>query len=349
MSKQTVAITGGTGHIGFMVLVGALSAGYRVRAIVRKQDQIAKIQAPKAIQPYLSSLEPIVIPDLSAPAAFDALGEDIWGIIHIASPTFSGRATVNVGEFISTARRITQNVLDFAANTPSVKRVVVTSSISSVLPSLDSKPDPKTFFTSQSPISTELLESPPEEALDTFAYTLSKISVAQMVRDYVESSAPSFSLVSIMPGTTVGPNELAASPSDLLAGSNTVVLAPLLGYGFPPIPSIISHVDDVVYAHVKALTLEVPSGSMTSVLPVFNSKEDETPFEWDDAIRIAKERFPNAVKKGIFPCGGSVPVARFPADSTKDETLLDRKFKSYEQAVGDVISQYLELHSLVAS
>lgn len=190
---------------------------------------------------------------------------------------------------------------------------------------------------------TRRLESLPEEAPEAQAYVLSKIYVADKVRSFVESNSVGFSVVNVIPGTTIGPNELAASPREVIAGSNMSALGPLLGIKFSPIPSILSHIDDVAFAHVKALDVDVPPGSIANSLPVFNSKANPAPFDWDDSIQIVREDFPEA--ESLFPLGGTVPVARLWADSTADEELLGRKFKGYREAVGDVVRQYIELAS----
>lgn len=112
---------------------------------------MAKIKAVETIQPYLSQLELVLIPDITVPGAFDAVADGLWAMIHVASPTFSGFGEVNVSEFCSTSWRVTQSVLHFAANTPSVKRVVITSSISAIIPRFfDTAPhDSQGFYTSQ--------------------------------------------------------------------------------------------------------------------------------------------------------------------------------------------------------
>ncbi|CAG9990100.1 unnamed protein product, partial [Clonostachys byssicola] len=348
--SNNIKITGVSGHIGCRVLAEALASGHRVRAVLRKESQMAKIKAVASVQPYLSQLELVLIPDVTVPGAFDTVADGLWAIIHVASPTFSGFGEVNVSEFCSTSWCVTQSVLHFAANTPSVKRVVITSSISAIIPFFDTaQHDSQGFYTSQvhrrSPISIDGIESWPDHAPENVAYVLSKIFVAGCVRKYVQSTQPKlhFSVVSVLPGTTVGPNELASTPKELLVGSNMVVMGPLLGIKFAPIPSVVSHVDDVAYAHLKALDLDISPGEISSLLPVFNSKADPTPFKWDDAADIVQEKFPEATNSGMFPFGGTVPVTRVLADSTEDEKTLGREFKGYREAVVDVVGQYLTL------
>ena len=54
MPSDLVLITGGTGHIGFKVIVDALEAGYSVRAAIRdssKEETILSAKPIKTINP----------------------------------------------------------------------------------------------------------------------------------------------------------------------------------------------------------------------------------------------------------------------------------------------------------
>lgn len=353
-------VTGVSGHIGFRVLTEALVAGYRVYAVVRKEAQVAKIKAAGPVQPFLSQLELVVIPDLAAPGAFDVVPESVWAIIHIATPTFSGFEDVNVADFTATAWRLTLNVLDYAVKTTSVKRVVITSSISAITPYFKDSQDSSAFYTSKtpppdkqavgadpvagkSPVLVDRLKAMPEVVPEPTAYVLSKIYVADKVREFVESNRPGFSLTNVIPGATVGPNELASTPAELMAGSNLVALGPLMAVKFTPVPTVLSHIGDVSIAHVEALDLDLAPGEISNILPVFNSKADATPIEWDDSIRFVKEDFPEATASGLFPFGGTIPAQKVLADSTADEELLGKKFKGYKESVQELIQQYLRL------
>lgn len=75
-----------TGYIGFQTLVLALEAGYRLRAVVRKSEQIDKLRAHVQIQPFDKNLEFVVIPHLGEKGAFDQVLGGVIGIIHLASP-----------------------------------------------------------------------------------------------------------------------------------------------------------------------------------------------------------------------------------------------------------------------
>lgn len=67
-------------------MILALEAGYKVRAVVRKSDQIPKLQSHQRVQPYLSQLNFVVIPVLDDPNALASNLDGVTGILHLASP-----------------------------------------------------------------------------------------------------------------------------------------------------------------------------------------------------------------------------------------------------------------------
>ena len=68
------------------MLATALASGYRVRATVRKQEQIDTIKDAKSIKPHVNNLEIVVVPDILKEGAFDAALKDVIYVLHIASP-----------------------------------------------------------------------------------------------------------------------------------------------------------------------------------------------------------------------------------------------------------------------
>ena len=79
-------ITGGSGHLGYRVIVEALKAGYKVRAAVRTLEKAEIIKAAASVQPYLSTLEFVVVPNILADGAYDEASKGVSYILHSASP-----------------------------------------------------------------------------------------------------------------------------------------------------------------------------------------------------------------------------------------------------------------------
>lgn len=199
-------------------------------------------------------------------------------------------------------------------------------------------------YEGHSPISNDLVANIPKEAPEPFAYAISKVLAAQAVFDYVKNIKPAYSVVVVFPATTVGRNELIDNASELVSAGNTIPLAPLLGIPFMPVASVFSHIDDVAKAHIKSLGITVTPGSARKILPALNTATKPDAFAWDDVIGIVKASFPEAIASGTFPLGSSVPTLKGLVDSSQDEKDLGFRFKSYEDAVIDIISQYVGLH-----
>ncbi len=154
-----VLLTGATGFLGFQVLVDALKAGYHVRVAVRSEAKLSKVlNSPsiEALHPTPEQLSHVVVPDMAKPGAYDEAVKGVKYIIHCASPipTFGG-ANPPAPEtydayFVKPAIAGDEGMLHSAAKSPSVKRVVLTSSVVAITPFeyYMGKGDPKRVFKS---------------------------------------------------------------------------------------------------------------------------------------------------------------------------------------------------------
>lgn len=135
MSTPNLLITGATGHIGFRTLVEALKAGYIVHAAIRSAEKAAEILATPSIKAIGSDnkLSFVVVPDMLADKAYEKALEGITYVVHLASPL--SMATIEFErDVIQPAVRGTINILLCAKKVPTVKRVVITSSLVAVVP-----------------------------------------------------------------------------------------------------------------------------------------------------------------------------------------------------------------------
>lgn len=135
--SSLVLITGGTGHLGFKVLRDALDAGYRVRAAVRSQAKAESVRNNSFINAthYVDNLEFVIVPDLSVSGAYDEAVKGVDYVIHIASPITQGFSTQEdyKEKLIKPAVTGTVGILESAQKSPSVKRIVITSSLVAVV------------------------------------------------------------------------------------------------------------------------------------------------------------------------------------------------------------------------
>lgn len=84
---QRILLTGANGFIGAHILDVLLSKGHSVRAILRSQSKVDQVLAD--FPNYGSTLDFGIVPDITAPGAFDkAVVSDppFNSVIHTASP-----------------------------------------------------------------------------------------------------------------------------------------------------------------------------------------------------------------------------------------------------------------------
>ncbi|KAH9896111.1 D-lactaldehyde dehydrogenase [Cubamyces lactineus] len=130
-SPATVLVTGANGYIGLWAVLELLARGYTVRGAVRsasKVDVLAALVArkqPDAIHRFTG----YVVPDITAPGAFDDAVKGADGVVHTASPVSPPVDDPEV--YIRPAVEGTVGILASALKT-NVQRVVIVSSIASI-------------------------------------------------------------------------------------------------------------------------------------------------------------------------------------------------------------------------
>lgn len=282
-----------------------------------------------------------VVPDMLAPGAFDAAIKGVKYVIHIASPVF-GHVEVAPEDhhkhFIEPAVRGTIAMLEAAKASGTVKRVVVTSSVVAQIPLA-------AMFVEESDhvfvAEDRLPEMEAPYANAPFAYAASKIASLNTSERWMIDQAPSFDLINIMPSVVVGRDDLIFSSngvSSLEGGTNSFIMAPILGVTAPPFGGTSVHNDDVALAHVLALDPAV-EGNQSFI----TSSDGIAGMRFDDAMAIVAKRFPEAVAKGILPNNGSAPTIHVKLDVSKTERILGFKHKNFEEQVVNIVDHYLEL------
>lgn len=129
MASGLIFITGATGFIGSTTALTALKAGYRLRIAIRRESQIDKIKSD--LSEYADSIEFVIIPDIVVESAYTGKLDGVDFVLHIASPL---ARTVDKNDYFDPATKGTVNILKKASKVSSVKKVVITSSILSLIP-----------------------------------------------------------------------------------------------------------------------------------------------------------------------------------------------------------------------
>ena len=230
------------------------------------------------------------------------------------------------GDLVSQAVAGCEAILEAAEATPSIKRIVFTASTCSIHPFerlLLSHPanqaimagegDKVPVLTAETIVATQ--PSLPDSAPGYHHYVNSKIATRNITQEY-SSTHPSshFSIVNIMPGYVLGPEELSHSKAEAFKGSNLVFswlfvdlsISPLVGLPIsdkPPMLPMMVHLEDVVEGHVKALDEEKVKGRLRNFMLCCDSPTGPVMM---DAVEIVKRELPKEVEEGKIPFAGKL-------------------------------------------
>lgn len=338
-----VLITGATGFLGYLVLVEALKAGYRVRIAIRSESKLQKVlSAPsiKGLNPTKDQLTWVIVPDMAAPGAYDSAVKGATYIIHVASPipSFGGpnppAKEDYEAHFVAPAVAGDTGMLRSAAAEPSVKRVVLTSSAVGITPFeyYMGQGDGSRVFTAADRI--PFAEGPWE--VEFQAYSAGKAAALNAAEKFVREEKPGFDLVPIIPGWIFGRDELVTSAAAMKAEStNSVLLSFLTGLqNTIPYNGNMVLVSDAAKVHVLALDPKVEGNR--AFLTTVDAK-------WEDALKVLKERYPRAVEEGKISLEGKQDTLNIKISATETEEVLGIKFQPFERMIVEVVDQYLEL------
>ncbi len=126
-----VLVTGATGYVAGWLVKKLVDEGHTVHAAVRDPSNEEKVRHLDAAAEGASGSIRYFQSDLLEPGSYAEAMEGCELVYHTASP-FTMDVRDPVAELIEPARQGTRNVLEQAAQTPSVRRVVVTSSCAAI-------------------------------------------------------------------------------------------------------------------------------------------------------------------------------------------------------------------------
>lgn len=300
--------------IGFRTLVLALGDGFVVRAAVRskfEKEEIPNSISIKSLKPG-SNLSFVIVKDFATPGAYNDAVQGVNYIIHLAS-SMTMKGEIDPAEytkfFIDAAIAGATSILSATSMAPSMKRIILTSSTSAMLPWSAFTGGSNEILNEDS--RTPLTAGP--YANDFQAYNAGKIAQLEITESWVAKHNSHFDVINVAPAYVTGRSELITDPEDILLGTNSTAIAAVFGKKNPsPNASITPHLDDVALLHIKALDKRVPSNSLWLAV----CRETDT-MKWNDALVYAAERYPRAIEAGAFPNNGEQPTLRVVIDSSR--------------------------------
>ncbi|KAK8627997.1 hypothetical protein V6N13_063710 [Hibiscus sabdariffa] len=216
-AEKVVCVTGATGFIASWLVNLLLQRGYTVNATVRDPNDRKKTEHLLALDGASERLH-LFKAELLEEGSFDSVVEGCVGVFHTASPCYFAVKDPQV-EMVEPAVKGTLNVLRSCAKTPSIRRVIITSSMAAVVlagkPLADDVVVDETWFSD--PVICEKFKQ---------WYMLSKTLAEKAAREFSEKNG--IDMVTIHPSMVLGP------PLQPTVNASLDPIVKLIGGNFQP-------------------------------------------------------------------------------------------------------------------
>ncbi|XP_028758802.1 cinnamoyl-CoA reductase 1-like [Neltuma alba] len=266
---KLVCVTGASGFLASWLVKFLLLRGYSVKGTVRDPNDSKKVSHLLELEGAKERLH-LMKANLLEEGSFDSAVEGCEGVFHTASPVNFAVDIDPQTELIEPAVKGTLNVLKSCVKSPSVKRVVLTSSMATVL--YNGKPRAPEV------VVDETWFSNPEFCNEQWSgYLVSKVLAEEAAWKFVKEN--NIDMVTINAAVVIGP---LLQPT--LNTSSTTIVALLNGAKTFPNRSLLwVHVKDTVNAHIQAL--EIPSANGRYCLV-------ESVKHYSEIVKILRDMYP---------------------------------------------------------
>jgi nucleoside-diphosphate-sugar epimerase len=336
--NKIVLVTGASGYIGSWVVKYLLEKGYTVRATVRDKSKTNKYQHLIDIAEKESRKIEIWEADLVKEGSFDEAAKGADAIIHVASP-FTLRYKDAQRDLIEPAIKGTQNALNAATKSGSVKRVVLTSSVAAVHgDNIDMKEQGLNEFTEDQFNTSSSASHQP--------YSFSKVS-AEKEAWRIAREQNQWKLVVINPSFVMGPSLANTSDSESINFMRDMLKGKFF-FGAPDLTFGFVDVRDVALAHVLALENEQAEGRHILAERVMNvmGLAHIVRQNFKGKYRLPMAKAPKPLLMLIGGLFGVTPrfVKRnvgYPIklNSSKSREKLGLEYRSFDETVKDMVNQ----------
>ncbi|WP_020648752.1 NAD-dependent epimerase/dehydratase family protein [Solimonas variicoloris] len=241
---ESALVTGGSGFVGGHLVALLLEQGYTVRTTVRSLSNAAKIDHLLALQRRHAGRLSLFEADLLAEGSFDAAMAACDWVFHVASP-FLMPEQIRDGrkDVVEPALRGTRNVLAAVDRTPSVRRVVLTSTVGAIFGDYADVLQMEGGVLSERYFNTT-------STVENNPYHYSKV-MAEQEAWRLCGEQHRWSMVAINPGLILGPALTGTSASGSLFLLDEL-LKGYFFYGAPDFSFTYADVRDVALAHLLA-------------------------------------------------------------------------------------------------
>ncbi|KAJ3114606.1 methylglyoxal reductase (NADPH-dependent) gre2 [Physocladia obscura] len=320
----TVLVSGVSGYIGCHVARELLQQGFSVRGTVRSPEKTEQVrEVLLQFTTYPAQISFAIVKDIGEPSAFDEAVVGVDYIIHTASPVHLGPVTDAKRELIDPAVNGTIGILNSATKVPSIRRVVITSSVAAIRGNTSILPE----GLSELDWNSDAVEAFEKDGIAS--YPASKTIAEQAAWNFVRDKKPSFDIATINPSFVFGP---AIHPCASTAALNATVKIISDFYLFNTTqinPASAAHyvdVRDVARAHVLAITVPAASGQRFVV--------SNGSFTHEAIIAVLKKNFP-----GRPYATGSTTATVYPVLNSKSLSVLGLgEYIPFEKMIVDTVN-----------
>ncbi|KAL4347240.1 hypothetical protein GQ457_17G012850 [Hibiscus cannabinus] len=325
--KGRVCVTGASGYLASWLVKRLLLSGYHVVGTVRDPANQRKLAHLWSLEGAKERLR-LVRADLLEDGSFDDAIIGCQGVFHTASPVIKPSFDPKA-EILEPAVKGTLNVLRSCKKNPSLRRVVLTSSSSTVRARDDF--DFKTPLDESSWSSVQLCETLQYSNINMLCrfpkiwYALSKTLAEKAAWEFCNEN--NIDLVTVLPSFVIGPSlppDLCATASDVLALLNGETEQferhGRMGY---------VHIDDVALCHILVYEHDAANGRHLCSSTVIDN---------NDLVSMLSARYPSLPIPKRFPQLDR-PYYEF---NTSKITSLGFKFRPIEEMFDDCIESLAE-------
>ncbi|PZT92256.1 MAG: diaminohydroxyphosphoribosylaminopyrimidine deaminase [Gordonia sp. (in: high G+C Gram-positive bacteria)] len=332
-----VLVTGASGYIASWIVRYLLEGGYTVRATVRNPDKAQGLEHLHRLSTQHPGHLTLHRADLLDQGSFAEAMAGCEVVMHTASPFLVGKIRDPQEQLIRPALGGTTNVLTSVEQMPTVKRVVLTSSVAALYgDNADMQGKSEFGETDWNTTSTP----------DHQPYNYSK-TVAERQARTIHDAQDRWDLVSIHPAVVLGPSLTDVS----ISGSMTTMrhfTDGSLTLGAPALIFGVVDVRDVARAHIAAAFTSLASGRYIATADTLSLLEIGTILrqEFGDRRSFPRRELPKYVVKLAAPATGMSrkvidrnlgwPLA---FDNSRTRTELGIEFRPASQSVIEMFHQ----------
>ncbi|KAG8951131.1 methylglyoxal reductase (NADPH-dependent) gre2 [Tulasnella sp. 424] len=330
-----VLVTGASGYIALWVCKTLLDKGYSVVGTVRSDSKGEKLK--ELFKNYDDKFSYVIVEDISKDGAFDKAVVGVDAVQHMASPVTFGAD--NPQDLIVPAVKGTTGILEsIKAYAPTVKRVVLTSSIASIRHEKTPPVFDESDWNVDAPKAVEKLG---RNAPGPVKYGASKVLAERAAWEFMDKNKVliNFDLVAINPsfvwGPPVGPvrSKKELNETLILFRNHTTIKDPALTREQLNSSANCVDVRDVALVHTLALTNPEAAGERF----IANSSS----YTYQDILDLIHEHGDHPdVPKGFPGAGKDVPRPAFL--NAKAEKTFGIKFRPLQEIAIDTLTALRE-------